>query len=204
MRGTPTRAPYWPQASRPIDLPPSRRSLVSWSLSNESATAQRAPPGHSAGRNGLPARTLSTSLRQCASGHCQGSRGDSGRSLIVSLPKRRSGRSGEIRTLDPQHPMLMRYQAALRSDRASLARRRIILAAPTARNASAFLAGEQRVEHLAGGEEIMHRRLERRLAGVGKSGGNRRGFGRGAARTLSLIHISEPTRQAEISYAVFC
>src|SRR5678810_1453229 len=24
------------------------------------------------------------------------------------------------------------------------------------------------------------------------------------ARTLSLIHISEPTRQAEISYAVFC
>src|SRR6516225_11856361 len=28
-----------------------------------------------------------------------------------------SGRSGEIRTHDPQHPMLMRYQAALRSDR---------------------------------------------------------------------------------------
>ena len=28
-----------------------------------------------------------------------------------------NGRSGEIRTLDPQHPMLMRYQAALRSDR---------------------------------------------------------------------------------------
>src|SRR5678810_1329755 len=25
-----------------------------------------------------------------------------------------------------------------------------------------------------------------------------------AARDLSLIHISEPTRQAEISYAVFC
>ena len=24
------------------------------------------------------------------------------------------------------------------------------------------------------------------------------------AKTLSLIHISEPTRQAEISYAVFC
>ena len=28
-----------------------------------------------------------------------------------------NGRSGEIRTHDPQHPMLMRYQAALRSDR---------------------------------------------------------------------------------------
>src|SRR5678810_1479530 len=26
----------------------------------------------------------------------------------------------------------------------------------------------------------------------------------GAPDTLSLIHISEPTRQAEISYAVFC
>ena len=25
-----------------------------------------------------------------------------------------------------------------------------------------------------------------------------------AAKGLSLIHISEPTRQAEISYAVFC
>src|SRR6267154_3175006 len=29
----------------------------------------------------------------------------------------KNGRSGEIRTHDPQHPMLMRYQAALRSDR---------------------------------------------------------------------------------------
>src|SRR5690606_10358833 len=28
----------------------------------------------------------------------------------------KNGRSGEIRTHDPQHPMLMRYQAALRSD----------------------------------------------------------------------------------------
>ena len=45
MRGTPTRLPNWPQASRPIDLPPSRKSLVSWSLSKDSATAQRAPPG---------------------------------------------------------------------------------------------------------------------------------------------------------------
>ena len=32
-----------------------------------------------------------------------------------------AGRSGEIRTHDPQHPMLMRYQAALRSDRGSSA-----------------------------------------------------------------------------------
>src|SRR5215831_3000197 len=32
--------------------------------------------------------------------------------------RREDGRSGEIRTHDPQHPMLMRYQAALRSDRA--------------------------------------------------------------------------------------
>jgi hypothetical protein len=31
----------------------------------------------------------------------------------------KNGRSGEIRTHDPQHPMLMRYQAALRSGRTS-------------------------------------------------------------------------------------
>ncbi len=37
---------YWPQDSRPIDLPPSRSSLVSWSTSKESATAQRAPFFH--------------------------------------------------------------------------------------------------------------------------------------------------------------
>ncbi len=30
--------------------------------------------------------------------------------------KKLSGRSGEIRTPDPQHPMLMRYRAALRSE----------------------------------------------------------------------------------------
>src|SRR6516165_2510237 len=37
------------------------------------------------------------------------------------------GRSGEIRTHDPQHPMLMRYQAALRSDRGRSAIRSIIM-----------------------------------------------------------------------------
>src|SRR5674476_189066 len=36
-----------------------------------------------------------------------------------------------------------------------------------------------------------------RLGAVGTPFGN-------AHETLSLIHISEPTRQAEISYAVFC
>src|SRR5678809_56618 len=33
---------------------------------------------------------------------------------------------------------------------------------------------------------------------------NARGKRRGSAHVLSLIHISEPTRQAESSYAVFC
>ena len=50
MRGTPTRLPYWPQDMRPIDLPPSRSSLVSWSESKESATAQRAPSFQALGR----------------------------------------------------------------------------------------------------------------------------------------------------------
>ena len=75
MRGTPTRLPYCPQAMRPIDLPPSRSSLVSWSESNESAKAQRAPSFQAFGRSGRPARTWLTSLRQCSSGHCQGSSG---------------------------------------------------------------------------------------------------------------------------------
>ena len=57
-----------------MDLPPSRSSLVSWSESKESATAQRAPSGHAAGRSGRPARTWSTIFRHCSSGHCQGSR----------------------------------------------------------------------------------------------------------------------------------
>ena len=46
MRGTPTRGPYWPHDNRPIDLPPSRNSFVSWSESKESAIAhQRANIG---------------------------------------------------------------------------------------------------------------------------------------------------------------
>src|SRR5665213_4128484 len=39
--------------------------------------------------------------------------------------------------------------------------------------------------------------------GRGRRGPRRRGL-RHRAPDLSLIHISEPTRQAEISYAVFC
>lgn len=56
IRGMPTRLPYCPQLSRPIDLPPSRSSFVSWSLSNERATAHFAPPGQDVGRSARPAR----------------------------------------------------------------------------------------------------------------------------------------------------
>ena len=49
MRGTPARAPYCPWLSRPGDRSPLRRVMVSWSESNDSATAQRAPPGQAAG-----------------------------------------------------------------------------------------------------------------------------------------------------------
>ena len=48
------------------------------------------------------------------------------------------GRSGEIRTHDPQHPMLMRYQAALRSDRAALPTKPIILFGPMPRNGPGY------------------------------------------------------------------
>src|SRR5215470_12362476 len=73
MFGTPTRLPYCPHAMRPIDLPPSRSSFVSWSESKESAKAQRAPPFHLFGWKLRPARTWLTRPRQCFSGHCQGS-----------------------------------------------------------------------------------------------------------------------------------
>src|SRR5258706_10387256 len=72
MRGIPWRLPYWPCDSRPMDSPASRSSLVSWSESNDSATAHFAPPGHAAGRSARPARTRLTIPRQCSSGHCQG------------------------------------------------------------------------------------------------------------------------------------
>ena len=73
MRGTPTRAPYSPWLSLPGERSPLRKVRVSWSESKESATAQRAPPGHAAGLSDRPARTFSTIGRQRSSGHVQGS-----------------------------------------------------------------------------------------------------------------------------------
>ena len=77
MRGTPTRGPYCPQDIRPIDWPPSRNSLVSWSLSKDSATAQRQPSGQAAGFSERPARTCVTRRRHSSSGHSHGSIGTS-------------------------------------------------------------------------------------------------------------------------------
>src|SRR5580658_1796075 len=77
------------------------------------------------------------------------------------------GRSGEIRTLDPQHPMLMRYQAALRSDRGISGEAAdhtdvAHLAQCGARNAPGLGSGlaktsEEGVEHLAGREQLLRR-----------------------------------------------
>src|SRR5262245_22114808 len=85
MRGTPTRLPYCPQQRRPIDLPPSRSSFDSWSESNDSATAQRAPSFHSEGRSVRPARTRCTSRRHSASGHCQGSRAWAAFAFVITF-----------------------------------------------------------------------------------------------------------------------
>ncbi len=79
----PARLPYWPWLRRPIDSPPSRSSPVSWSESNDSATAQRAPSGHTAGRSVRPARTRSTMPRQRSSDHCQGCSCSSGLGTMV-------------------------------------------------------------------------------------------------------------------------
>src|SRR5262245_21426230 len=91
MRGTPTRLPYSPQHSRPMDWPPSRSSLVSWSESNDSATAQRAPSLHRSGARRRPARTWFTSFRHCSSGHCQGSSAARLLAIDVSSGCRREG-----------------------------------------------------------------------------------------------------------------
>src|SRR5215208_5247692 len=96
MRGIPTRLPYWPQLMRPIDLPPSRSSLVSWSESNDSATAHRAPSFHADGRRRRPARTCSTSLRQCGSVHCQGSKFSSSFIFIQTELQRKSAKGAKV------------------------------------------------------------------------------------------------------------
>ena len=73
IRGTPTRRPNSPQASRPIALPPLPSSKHSWSQSNESATAQRASPGHADGASEEPARTREIIRRHSSSAVFQGS-----------------------------------------------------------------------------------------------------------------------------------
>ena len=62
------REPYWPWLMR-IGLGSlSRSGMVSWSASNDSATAQVAPFGQTLGRSERPARARSTMPRQVGSG----------------------------------------------------------------------------------------------------------------------------------------
>src|SRR6266404_530788 len=122
MRGTPTRLPYWPQARRPIDFAPSRSSLVSWSLSKDSATAQRAPPFQVFGRSRRPARTWLTILRHCSSGHCQGSSGDFASSIgTSSVTARVASRPRSGNRLAP-HDLVRRLFLQRPRQAASLAR----------------------------------------------------------------------------------
>ncbi len=58
--GTATLAPYSPWASFPGRVSPSRSGMVSWSGSNEIATATCAPSGQRGGTRRAPARTRST------------------------------------------------------------------------------------------------------------------------------------------------
>src|SRR5579875_2288142 len=64
MRGAPTRDPYSPAA----------RATVSWSGSNERATATRAPPGHAGGDRLGPARTRPTAWLTSSTSHSHGRR----------------------------------------------------------------------------------------------------------------------------------
>src|SRR2546428_11411388 len=68
MRGSPAREPYSPWASKAGELLPSRRVDVSWSTSNERATATCDPCGQVAGHRGRPARTVLTTVLQRSSG----------------------------------------------------------------------------------------------------------------------------------------
>src|ERR1035437_307028 len=74
MRGVPWRAPYWPWLMRIGLSSPSRNGLVSWSASNDSATAHCAPPGQAAGFRLRPARARLTMFRHTSSDHCHGCR----------------------------------------------------------------------------------------------------------------------------------
>ena len=75
MRGAPTREPNSPCESLPGLVSASRSGIVSWSESNDSATATRAPPGQLSGLSERPARTCSTCPRQVDSSQRHGSTG---------------------------------------------------------------------------------------------------------------------------------
>src|ERR1700722_15028803 len=72
MRPAATRDPYSPSESATGSVTPVRSGIVSWSASNDSATATRAPPGHGRTRR-RPARTRATCARHSGSSHCHGS-----------------------------------------------------------------------------------------------------------------------------------
>src|SRR5437016_1114044 len=73
MRREPTRAPYSPWLSLPGRVSASRSGMVSWSQSNDSATATRAWFGHVSGASERPARTCWTCERQVGSSQRHGS-----------------------------------------------------------------------------------------------------------------------------------
>ena len=83
-----------------------------WRRSNGRGWLVRVPPGAGGTPCAADGEEPQPEARQRRTAAKKGRQ--SGPSLKESL---RNGRSGEIRTHDPQHPMLMRYQAALRSDR---------------------------------------------------------------------------------------
>src|SRR5258708_15905320 len=71
--GAPPREPNSPWLSLPGLVSPSRSGIVSWSESNDRATATVAPPGQLTGASERPARTCCTCPRHVCSSHCHGS-----------------------------------------------------------------------------------------------------------------------------------
>src|SRR5665213_270285 len=68
-------------------------------------------------------------------------------------------------------------------------------------NANAFMADAHLDDYITMQRQYTQAGMHHAYITYGARGPDKKGR---AHRTLSLIHISEPTRQAEISYAVFC
>ena len=102
-------------------------------------------------------------------------------------------------------PMIQGWTAVQRSPQANLRLGLVLSLVAGATNAGGFLAVGRYTSHMTGivssiADDLVLGQVGLVLAGIISLAA----FVLGAMCTLSLIHISEPTRPISISYAVFC